>query len=84
MRETLDAAGREREGEAEEAGVEAGMYGSVLQPVPVVIIGSHYDQIPADSREEVVVGRGGAVSGLTVFVSAYTHSRQREGTFPLL
>ena len=33
---------------------EEGMYGSVLQPVPVVIIGSHYDQVPVDKQAEVV------------------------------
>lgn len=32
------------------------MYGSVLQPVPVVIVGSHYDQIPLE-HQDVVVAR---------------------------
>ena len=30
------------------------MYGSVLQPVPVVIVGSHHDEIPPGKEIEVV------------------------------
>ena len=30
------------------------MYGSVLQPVPVVIVGSHLDLVPVDQQPEVV------------------------------
>ena len=29
-------------------------YGSVLQPVPVIIVGSHYDQIPVHHQQETV------------------------------
>lgn len=30
------------------------MYGSVLQPVPVVIVGSHYDLIPVPDQPAVI------------------------------
>ena len=30
------------------------MYGSVLQPVPVILVGSHYDLIPVERQAEVV------------------------------
>lgn len=29
-------------------------FGNILQPVPVIIVGSHYDQISAQSQEEVL------------------------------
>ena len=30
------------------------MYGSVLQPVPVIVVGSHYDLVPVERQAEVV------------------------------
>ena len=30
------------------------MYGSVFQPVPVILVGSHYDLVPVERQEEVV------------------------------
>ena len=33
---------------------ENDMYGSVLQPVPVVIVGSHYDVVSSHSQQETV------------------------------
>lgn len=35
------------------SGVTEGMYGSVLQPVPVIIVGSHYDLIPVADQTAV-------------------------------
>lgn len=29
-------------------------YDCVLQPVPVIIVGSHYDQIPAHRQQEAI------------------------------
>ena len=33
---------------------QSSMYGSVLQPVPVVVVGSHLDLVPVDQQPEVV------------------------------
>ena len=40
-------------GGVEEA-VSEEMYGSVLQPVPVIIVGSHYDLIPVPDQPAVI------------------------------
>ena len=36
----------------EESITQETMYGTVLQPVPVMIVGSHYDQIPPQKQQE--------------------------------
>lgn len=37
----------------EEPDVAEEMYGSVLQPVPVIIVGSHYDLVPVPDQPSV-------------------------------
>lgn len=39
---------------------------SALQPVPVIIVGSHYDQIPAGDQQEVVTNAQSLVNEMKV------------------
>ena len=41
-------------GGMEEHAASEEMYGSVLQPVPVIIVGSHYDLIPVPDQPAVI------------------------------
>ncbi len=43
---------RGRTGTDEDSDAQETMYGTVLQPVPVMIVGSHYDQIPPQKQQE--------------------------------
>ena len=38
----------------DESTVHEEMYGSVLQPVPVIIVGSHYDLVPMQDQPTVL------------------------------
>ena len=38
------------------------MYGTILQPVPVIIVGSHFDQIVVQNRDEVTTNTQGLVA----------------------
>lgn len=38
----------------DESDVSEEMYGSVLQPVPVIIVGSHYDLVPVPDQPAVL------------------------------
>ena len=33
---------------------QSSMYGAILQPVPIIIVGSHFDQVMVQNRDEVL------------------------------
>ena len=41
-------------------------FGNMLQPVPVIIVGSHYDKIPLEKQQETVAGVQSLVNEMKV------------------
>ena len=41
-------------GNEEDCVSPSSMYGAILQPVPIIIVGSHFDQVVMQNRDEVI------------------------------
>lgn len=57
-------------------------FGNVLPPVPVVIVGSHYDQIPLERQQETITKVQSLIDEVKVrYVSCLFYESQHSGYF---